>query len=60
MVVIPSGQISQRAVQPVVGDFRAEHELAPIPCLVVAGKTVTALDQTCRRRSATLALVVLK
>jgi len=45
-VAIPSGQISQRAVQPVVGDLKAVHELAPIPCRVAAGKTAIALDQT--------------
>ena len=60
MVAIPNGQTSQRAAQPVVADFRAVHEFAPIPYRVVAGKTATALDQACRRKNATYALVVLK
>lgn len=60
MVAIPNGQTSQRAAQPVVADFRAVHEFAPIPYRVVAGKTATALDQACKRKNATYALVVLK
>ena len=41
MVVIPNGQISRSVAYLVEEDSRAEHELAPIPSRVVAGKIVT-------------------
>ena len=60
MVVIPNGQISRSVVYLVEEDSRAEHELAPIPCRVVAGKTVNISDQAWRHRSVAHALAVLK
>ena len=58
MVVILNGQISRRALQPVEEDSRAEHELVPIPCRVVVGRTVNIWDQARRQRTAEHAVVV--